>query len=168
MDDDNLTRHAVSFGNPGDTDYNTIVLGGIDLVVPLAMDIDRDPLHDDEVRLRASNGFIERTLQVGGADVECDLERSIASYRFRAVPPGVYDIATRIAGAWIDVVRGLVVKRAGVYLHDEKVDGERTSQRPAASGHHAGNADVPEEDVQDPDAPLYLDQTPDLDDPELV
>src|SRR4051812_7923530 len=110
MDDDNLTRHAVSFGNPGETDHNTIVLGGIDLVVPLAMDLDRDPLHDDEVRLRASNGLTERTLQVSDDDVECDLGCSIASYRFRAVPPGVYDIATRIAGAWIDVVRGLVVK----------------------------------------------------------
>jgi hypothetical protein len=168
MDADKLIHHAVSFGNAGELDHNTLVLGGIDLVVPLAMDLDRDPLHDDEVRLRATDGSAERILQVSDDDVECDLERSVASYRFRAVLPGVYDVATRIAGAWIEVVRGLVVKRAGIYLHDEKVDGELTAQRPATSCDSAGDTDVPNEDAQDPDAPLYLDQTPDLDDPELV
>jgi hypothetical protein len=168
MDDDTLACHAVSFGNPGEHDRNTLVLTGVDLVLPLEMDLDGDPLHDDEVRLCSAAGF-ERVLRVSDDDVERDFERRIASYRFRAVPPGVYDVATRIAGAWIDVLRGLVVKRAGVFFQEERVDGDTTRQRPTESFDEAVGADaVPDEDVQDPEAPLYVDQTCDLDDPELV
>jgi hypothetical protein len=169
MNDDEVTCYAVSFGNAGENDKNTIVLTGVDLVLPLEMDLDGDPLHDDEVRLRSSNGFFERVLLVSDDDVEKDFERSIASYRFRAVPLGIYDVATRIAGVWIDVLRGLVVKKTGVFVHDERVDADKTKQRPAETPDDIARLDeVPDEDAQDPDAPLYVDQTLDLDDSELV
>jgi hypothetical protein len=168
MDDDTTACHAVSFGNTGEHDKNTIVLTGVDLVLPLEMDLDGDPLHDDEVRLSSPAG-LERVLRVSDDDVEKDFERHIANYRFRVVPPGVYDVATRIAGVWIDVMRGIVVKRAGLFSHDERVDGDTTKQRPTESFDEAvGAGPVPDEDVQDADAPLYVDQTSDIDDPELV
>src|SRR4051812_42281272 len=51
--------HEVALFNPGEEDHDTIVLSGIDLVIPLELDIDGDPLQDDEVRLRSEDGYYD-------------------------------------------------------------------------------------------------------------
>src|SRR5688572_6076522 len=107
--------HAVSVGNVGEDDHNTIVLGGVDVIVPLEMDLDGDPNHDDEVRLRSRDGAVTRVLLVSDPDVECDHDAQIAHYRFRLVPYGLYDVATRVGGVWIDLIHGLLVAQTGVH-----------------------------------------------------
>src|SRR5690606_16553955 len=83
-------RHAVATFEPEDAGHNTLVLGGLDVVVPLELDVDADPLSDDVVSLRSVHGLFEQTLSAGDPDVTPDLEAGVASYRFRLVPPGLY------------------------------------------------------------------------------
>jgi hypothetical protein len=101
-----------------DQHTNTIVLSGVDVLVPLARDLDRDPLHDDEIRLFREDGHFERVLQAGHGDVEPNGATELV-YRFRDVPPGLYRLSVRVGGEWTDVMTGLVVRRAGVFWNDQ-------------------------------------------------
>ncbi len=161
--------YCVSVGNVGESDHNTIVLGGVDVVIPLEMDLDGDPLHDDEVRLRSADGSFERILLVSDPDVECDHDARIAHYRFRLVPYGQYNLATRIGAEWVELVHGLLVAKTGVLADTNEIDDSPADAPAEAAGPAARHDDdVPDEDALDPDDPLYLEQMPLLDDPELV
>lgn len=115
-------KHAVALFEPGDEGHNTLVLSGIDVVVPVEMDLDGDPLQDDEVSLRALHGGYEQVLATGDPDVRADPERRVAYYRFRFVPPGLYRVAVRIGGAWVPIGTGLGVRKDGVYWSGTKLD----------------------------------------------
>ncbi len=121
--------HEVALGNFGEDDYNTLVLTGIDLVVPLEMDVDGDPLQDDEVRLSSEHGYWSRVLRVSDADVVPDPTTRLLLYRFRFVPPGVYRLATRVGGRWSPLASGIVVTREGAFF-----GGQPLSDEPPTTG----------------------------------
>ena len=120
--------HDVALGNPRGKDFNTIVLSGVDLAVPLEMDLDCDPLQDDEVRLQSEDGHYEKILLASDADARPDPDKRIVVYTFRLVPPGAYRISVRIgAEKWLDVVTGLVVTKEGAFVGDQKLGSEPES-----------------------------------------
>lgn len=123
--------YEVALGNTGEDDHNTLVLSGIDVVIPVELDIDGDPLQDDEVRLRSEDGYYDVTLASSDDDVEVDVETGYLHYRFRLVPPGVYRAAARAGERWTALFRGLVVQRDGAYLRGEKLGEELPSDKPA-------------------------------------
>ena len=115
----------VALGNSHERDHNTLVLSGIDLVVPLEIDLDCDPLHDDEVRLASEDGAFERVLLSSDPHVTPDAAKRLLLYRFRAVPPGLYRLAVKVGERWSDLVVGLVVSARGAFLGDRALgDGE--------------------------------------------
>jgi hypothetical protein len=136
--------HDVAFGNTNGKDFNTIVLSGVDITVPLEMDLDDDPLQDDEVRLRSEDGHYDQTRLASDADAKPDKDKRLVLYTFRLVPPGAYRVSVRIgAEKWMDVVTGLVVKRDGAYVGDTKLGTEA----------EAVKEEPPEEAVDSPEEP---------------
>lgn len=127
----NASRHAVALGTPGETHANTIVLGGATIVIPLEMDPDCDPLHDDEVRLWAPHGGYDRTMLVSEPNVEPDSEARMMFYRFEDVPLGIYRVAVCVAGEWHDLMHNLIVARDGVFLGGKKFVTEKPALRAA-------------------------------------
>jgi hypothetical protein len=126
----------VMLGSPGDGKFNTIVLGGVDLEVPLEMDLDADPLHDDEVRLLSEDGSYEAVLCANEPDVRADQDKNLYIYRFRSVPPGLYRIQVRISDrGWATVITDILVGRKGVRIGDTELqdkDPEKIELPPAA------------------------------------
>jgi hypothetical protein len=112
----------IMLGNPGESDHNTIVLSGIDLVVPLELDLDSDPLHDDEIRLKSETSAFERILLSSDPNATPDPDKHLLLYRFRVVPPGIYRISVKVGETWSDLVVGLVVSKKGAYLGDKRLD----------------------------------------------
>jgi hypothetical protein len=139
-----LDVHDVALGNVGEKDHNTIVLSGVDVVVPLEMDMDGDPLQDDEVHLRAKHGQYEQVLSSSDEDVEVDTDARLLYYRFRYVPPGAYNVAVRIRDHLVTVVRGLVVTRSGVFAGGKKLDSAFPEAK-AAAPDGDDHEDVPDE-----------------------
>jgi len=140
--------HDVAFGNAKGRDFNKIVLSGVDITVPLEMDLDDDPLQDDEVRLRGEDGHYDRTLLASDPDAKPDTEKRLVLYTFRLVPPGVYRVSVRIADEkWMDVVTGLVVKRDGAYVGDKKLgtEAEKVAEEQASPPEEAPE-EPPEEE----------------------
>lgn len=127
-----LDIHDVALGNAGEKDHNTIVLGGVDVVVPLEMDLDGDPLQDDEVHLRATHGYYEQVLSSSDEDVEADEDARLLYYRFKFVPPGAYTVAVNVRGRLVTVLRGLVVTRAGAFVSGKKLAAEFPQGKAAA------------------------------------
>lgn len=115
-------KHAVALFEPGDEGHNTLVLGGLDVVVPVEMDLDGDPLQDDAVSLRGAHGTYDEVLTVGDPDVRPDPDRHLAFYRFRHVPPGLYRVAVRIGGAWVPIGTRLTVRKEGVFWNGTKLE----------------------------------------------
>ncbi|HMA93971.1 MAG TPA: hypothetical protein VKP30_14870 [Polyangiaceae bacterium] len=147
----------VSVGNVGETDYNTVVLSGTELIVPLEMDLDDDPLQDDEVRLVSEDGEFERHIRASDPDAEPDEDNRLIHYRFRAVPAGLYRVQVNVAGTWTDVVEGLLVQRGGVVCGDTQL-GTNRPQLQLAPGAPTVE-ETPEFDVAD-EPPEYLDVNP--------
>jgi hypothetical protein len=156
MPDDTSATYAVALGLPGDQHENTIVLGGTVIVIPLEMDPDADPLHDDEVRLWSVRGSYDRTLFVSDADVEPDLQNRMMHYRFRDVPYGVYRVAVCVAGEWHDLMHNLVVTSDGAYLGGKKLSQEKPAMQ-AAPPDETELDDAPDSDGLD--APEPMDRT---------
>lgn len=115
-------RHAVALFDPGDEGHNVLVLSGIDVVVPVEMDLDGDPLQDDAVSLRSIHGLYEQVLTVGDPDVRPDPDRRVAFYRFRYVPPGLYRVAVRIGSGWMPIGTRLTVRKDGVYWDGTRLE----------------------------------------------
>jgi hypothetical protein len=119
----------VSLGDPGGPDFNTVVLTGVDLVIPLEADLDGDPLHDDEVRLVSEAGDFDAVLTANDEDVQHLPDKNLYAYKFRDVPPGVYRVLVRIAEqGWATVLGNLVVHRGGARLEGQEI----TSSEPEA------------------------------------
>lgn len=114
--------HDVSLGNRGERSHNTLVLPGVDLVVPLERDLDGDPLQNDEVHLVADDGSLDRRLTVDDPAVRDDGD-GLLRYEFRGVPFGVYHVSVRVGGELIEVMHGLEVRRRGVFHEGARVDG---------------------------------------------
>lgn len=119
------SSHRVCVGNLGGEDFNTLVIDGIDLVMPLEMDLDDDPMQDDEIRLRSLDGFFEQIVRASDPDAEPAPDERLIYYHFRDVPPGPYRIEVNVGGVWALVVDGLVVTRTGTMLHGNKLTNER-------------------------------------------
>lgn len=116
--------HDVSLGNEGEADFNTVVLDGANVVLPLEMDIDGDPLQDDTVSLRSVHGLYERTLTARHPDVIADEDNRLFYYQFRHVPAGLYRLAARIGSKWVTVTRDILVSREGVFVGGKKLPDE--------------------------------------------
>jgi hypothetical protein len=114
----------VGLGDPGGADFNTLVLTGVDVVVPLEADLDGDPLHDDEVRLLSESGDFDVQLCANEPDVKHLADKNLYAYTFRDVPPGVYRVLVKVGEDWATVMGGLVVHRAGVRLDGKEVETE--------------------------------------------
>jgi hypothetical protein len=126
-----LDRHEVSLGNEGEKDYNTIVVGGADLVLPVEMDLDGDPLQDDVVSLRSVHGLYEQTLSSRDPDVTPDADQRLFYYRFRHVPAGLYRLAARIRSSWVTVTRDILVSKAGVFVGDKQLTADKPTFKAA-------------------------------------
>ncbi len=111
----------VALGNPGEQDHNTLVLTGVDLVVPLERDLDGDPLQNDEVHLCAVDRSFERVLTVDDPDVRDEGDGALW-YEFRGLPYGVYDLRVRVGAQLVEVMRGLDVRRRGVFFQGTRLD----------------------------------------------
>jgi len=121
----------VMLGAPADKAFNTLVLSGIDLEVPLEMDLDADPLHDDEVRLLREDGAYSAVLCANEPDVRADLDKNLYIYRFRFVPPGIYRIQVRTSDqGWATVITDIVVGRKGVRIGDTELEDKDPEQVP--------------------------------------
>lgn len=124
----------VMLGAPGDEGVNTLVLSGIDLEVPLEMDLDADPLHDDEVRLLSEDGAYEAILCASEPDVKADLDKNLYIYCFRAVPPGLYRIQVRTSDQkWATVITDILVGRKGVQLGDLQLEDKDPEKIPTVA-----------------------------------
>lgn len=124
-------EHDVAVFEPGSDQTNTLVLSGVDLVVPLERDLDNDPFQDDEVRLRSEDGHFERILLSSDDDVEPSPDGTLLHYCFRCVPPGMYGVSVRVAGEWTSVLRGLVVERGKAFSSARVHPPERSDEAPA-------------------------------------
>ncbi len=135
-----LTAH-VAPTDPGRKRHNTLVLSGLDLVIPLEVDLFDDPEPDDEIRIRSEDAGYEAQLKLGASEVEQEGDSPLFLFRFREVPIGTYDVSIRLGEEWLDVVRGLEVTPRGVYR-----DGREYG--PTVDGADLG---VPDEEADDPD-----------------
>lgn len=135
-----LSHHHVALGDAGGDDHNTIVLSGIDLVIPLELDMDGDPFQDDQVRLASEHGHYEQILLSSDPDVEPAQDSRWLHYRFRDVPPGAYRLAVRIGGEWSPVLRGIVITREGAFASGKKL-GEALPATPPAEPDRAESED---------------------------
>jgi hypothetical protein len=148
------STYRVCVGNLGEDDFNTLVVDGIDVVIPLEMDLDDDPLQDDEIRLRSLDGFFEQIVRASDPDAEPVPDQRLIYYHFRDVLPGPYLIEVNVGGVWVLVVDGLIVTRTGSMLHGNKL----TNERPTLSL-GAGLVEDSEEDAADEQAsPVSVDE----------
>ena len=110
------STHHVALFNPGESEHNTIVLGGLDLVIPLEMDIDGDPFQDDAVCLRSQGGDWEHSLTSADPEVVSAPDKRHLYYPFHSVPAGLYHVDVLIAGHWSTVISNLLVSRGQAWL----------------------------------------------------
>lgn len=133
-----VETYEVALGNKSESDHNTIVLTGVDVVLPLEMDADGDPLQDDEANLRSASGHYDRTLTIGHPDVVPDKDNGQLLYRFRDVPPGHYRVAVKVAEQWVPVLRGIVITKDGAFIGERKLATEVPATKAAAAPADAG------------------------------
>ena len=115
-------REVATFDS-GEENVNTLVLGLRDVVVPVEMDVDGDPLQDDQVRLTGIGGAVERVLSSSSEDVVPDREARLLYYQFRDIPYGAYRVSVRVAEVWTDLFRDVVVRKEGAFCGGKKLDG---------------------------------------------
>lgn len=151
--------HSVALQNPGEKEWNCLAVPGIDIVVPLHEDLDCDPFQDDEIRLQSLAGGYEKIVRSSSPDATPDHDSAMIYYRFRAVPTGLYSIAVRIHGHWVDISHSLIVTPKGVWLGDTRLDAEpsRRTLRPR----QVSSAPPP---ALPPVAPRYTPRYPDQSD----
>lgn len=119
------TTHDVATFDEGDGNVNVLVLPGHDLIVPVEMDPDGDPLQDDGASLDSVGGAYSRFLRPGGPDVEADVEKRLWYYRFRDVPHGVYRVSLHVGESWTYLFTDLVVRREGVHALNKKLSEQK-------------------------------------------
>lgn len=109
---------AVALSHPEDKTRNTVMLGGLDIVIPMERDLDKDPDTPDELRFKSKDGGYETHVTSDGPDTEPDDGTPLLRYRFRDVPPGQYTIAVKVEDDWLNVVAGIRVTRTEVRFGD--------------------------------------------------
>jgi hypothetical protein len=124
-DEDDTDEHDltldVMLGEPGGATFNTVVLGGTDIVVPLERDLDGDPYQDDEIWLESLDGSFREQRYSSDSDVVPDEDKNVLLYHFRHVPFGVYNIIAVVAARPIVVFTGMVVRKEGVFMGQDKL-----------------------------------------------
>jgi hypothetical protein len=136
-DEDDVAN--VMLGEPGEDTWNTLVLGGTDVVVPVERDPDGDPFQDDEVWLCALDGTVVQRRYASDDEVDEDEENRLLLYRFTDVRYGVYNVWTKIGGRPSEIARGLVVRREGVFAGESALPEDR--QGPGAAPETIAGAD---------------------------
>lgn len=116
--DESAELHNVALFNPGESEHNTIVLGGVDLVIPLELDMDGDPFQDDAVCLRSNGGDWEHVCLSSDPEVTAAKDKRHLYYPFHDVPAGLYHVDVRIAENWVTVISNLLVSRGAAYIGD--------------------------------------------------
>jgi hypothetical protein len=129
--------HDVALFNPGESEHNTIVLGGVDVVIPLELDMDGDPFQDDAVCLRSQGGDWEHVVLSSDSEVTAARDKRHLYYPFHEVPSGVYNVDVRIAENWITVISNLLVSRGAAYIGDEPLGETVADGSPALDDPHA-------------------------------
>ena len=144
-----MMRRAVAVGAPDASSPNTLVIGGATVVVPIEMNAEEDPLHDDEVRLWSVRGSYDCTRYVSDPEVEPDHDSRLMHYRFEDVPFGVYRVAVCVSGMWHDLMHGLVVAPDGVFLGGKKLSTEKPALTAAPPVLDEGEEDDAPETIPD-------------------
>jgi hypothetical protein len=139
----------VAVCHPGERYHNTIVLGDIEVVIPLEGDLDDDPDTLDCVRLRHQDGLYEATLTEGSPGVEPDGQNPLNRYHFPAAVPGPYTIEVKVGDTWHAVARDVNITRNGAHFEAIDLEGD-------ADGSVMGTPDdSPFADLDDSDDPDY-------------
>lgn len=126
--------YSVQLVDTGDAKKNTIVLGGVEIVVPIEMDAGGHPTQDDAVRLASHAGTYDKTLTARNdrKNVIGDTKKQAYYYHFTDVPPGLYDVSVCIGKAWAPLSRGIVVagKQKGVRDAQDNVLADKAPVQP--------------------------------------
>jgi len=150
----NIRTLHVALSAPDDDTHQVVVVGGIDLVIPLEQDLDDDPLQDDEVRLRSAASGVELHLLASDPDVTPDPDSSLLLYHFREVPPGLYDVEVKCGEHWTTILRGLLVTPSGAQTHSKTL-GDRVEAAPERTAPVIDLGEPAEEENKAP--PFYED-----------
>ncbi len=134
-------KYDVALNLEGGSDHNTLVIGGLDLIVPLEEDLDKDPENPDEIRLKSDDGSYEAHVRSTDEGVERSGNDPLLLYPFRDVPPGIYTLAVKVHEEWTNVLARFRVTRDGAFWGE-------TSLEAAANGSDLGK---PEPEYPDPD-----------------
>lgn len=121
----------VALFNAGETAYNTLVIGGVDLVIPLELDIDGDPFQDDAVCLRSHGGDFEQALTSADPAVTAAADKRHLYYPFLDVPAGLYHLDVLIAGQWTTVISTLLVSRGEAWVGPNRLPSRAPETAPA-------------------------------------
>jgi len=151
MADDEPEIVDVMLGDVGARPMNTLMLERTDVTIPLERDLDGDPFQDDEVWLCTEDGTIVKRLYSNDEDVEEDTDSRLLLYHFRNLRYGVYAIWTRIGSHPVEVLRGLIVRREGVFMNGEQLGETREAPAIAPEPDHGGalGADADEADLDE-------------------
>lgn len=114
----------LSVGDVGGADHDTLVIGGIDLVIPMELDLDDDPLQDDQLSLVSETTEWQQTLTIVDEDVTVQPESRRSLFRFRDVPYGIYRTEVCIARQRVVLHRGIIVRAEGAFLGDRELGGD--------------------------------------------
>lgn len=129
--------HDVALFNPGEKEHNTIVLGGVDVVVPLELDVDGDPLQDDAVCLRSRTGRFEDVRLSSDEQVTATPDKRHLYYPFHDVPAGLYCVDVRIGDSWVNIQSNLLVVKGTAYWNEKELTGDLPGARPATDDPHS-------------------------------
>ncbi len=128
--------HDVALFNPGESEHNTIVLGGVDLLIPLELDMDGDPFQDDAVCLRSHGGDWEDVRLSSDPEVTAAPDKRHLYYPFYDVPAGLYHLDVLIARRWTTVTSNILVSRGAAWLGDTLLSGDLPAAAPAVDDPH--------------------------------
>ena len=137
VDTEPVATHDVALFNPGESEHNTIVLGGVDVVIPLELDMDGDPFQDDAVCLRSQGGDWEHVMLSSDPEVLSAPDKRHLYYPFHDVPSGLFNVDVRIAENWVTVISNLLVSRGAAYIGDTPLDETVANGSPAIDDPHA-------------------------------
>ena len=140
----------VATSHPDDNYYNTLILGDIEVVIPLEVDLENDPDDPDKLRLESEDGSYSVELTAGSEGVEQDGDNALNYYHFTGVIPGTYSVDVKVGDDWHTVIRGLEVNYKGAF-----VDGQSFESTTDASQLGTPEIETPE---------LFEDETEDVGD----
>jgi len=99
-----------------DQNHNTLVLGNIEVVLPMEEDEEGVPNKPDCVRLRCEDGSYRSELAAGSPGVEHDGDNPLNYYHFLGMPAGRYTVEVRTGEQWNTILRGLDISHKGAFV----------------------------------------------------